>query len=50
MRSPTIYIGFEYLGRKLVEIERIKAPDAVLPTSTKGTDISGKVAYEDGDL
>ena len=40
MRTPTIYLGFEYLGRKLLEIERATAPDALLPKDTKSTDIS----------
>lgn len=40
MRSPTIFIGFEYLGRKILEIEKIKAPEAVLPTDLKETNIS----------
>jgi hypothetical protein len=40
MRSPTIFIGFEYLGRKILEIEKVKAPEAVLPTDLKETNIS----------
>jgi len=40
MHSPTIFIGFEYLGRKILEIEKIKAPEAVLPTDLKDTNIS----------
>jgi hypothetical protein len=40
MRSPTILMGFEYLGRKILEIEKVKAPDALLPTNLKDTNIS----------
>ena len=38
-KSPTIYIGFEYLGRKVLEIEKVRAPEAVLPISLKDFDI-----------
>jgi hypothetical protein len=40
MRSPTILMGFEYLGRKILEIEKVKAPEALLPTNLKDTNIS----------
>jgi len=40
MRSPTILMGFEHLGRKILEIEKVKAPDALLPTNLKDTNIS----------
>jgi hypothetical protein len=38
--SPTIYIGFEYLGKKLVEIETAKGIKAVIPTTLKGASIA----------
>jgi len=38
--SPTVFIGFEYLGRKILEIDKVKVPDAVIPTDLKSMDIS----------
>jgi hypothetical protein len=41
-KSPTIMVGFEYLGEKILEIERVKAPDAVLPSDIKSMNITDK--------
>lgn len=40
--SPTIMMGFEYLGEKILEIERVKAPKAVLPSDIKSMDLANK--------
>jgi hypothetical protein len=39
-RSPTIYVGFEYLCRKVMEIEGVMAPEATLPKDVKDFDLS----------
>jgi len=39
-KSPTIMIGFEYLGEKILEIEKVKAPEAVLPVDSKEMNIA----------
>ena len=37
--SPTIYIGFEYLGRRFIEIEKKKGINAIIPTTREGLKI-----------
>jgi hypothetical protein len=41
-KSPTMYVGLEYLGEKILEIERVKAPEAILPTDIKDFDLADK--------
>jgi len=38
-RAPTIYIGFEYLGRRFIEIEKQKGINAIIPTTREGLKI-----------